>query len=35
MDSRLDTEWLDEIGFTPEDVLQAQVKAYGWRDGML
>ncbi|MDR3580709.1 MAG: EAL domain-containing protein [Oryzomonas sp.] len=35
LDSRLGAEWLEEIGLTPEDVLQAQVKAYGWRDGML
>jgi EAL and modified HD-GYP domain-containing signal transduction protein len=35
LDSRLEAEWLEEIGLTPEDVLEAQVMAYGWRDGML
>jgi c-di-GMP-related signal transduction protein len=35
LDSRLDAEWLKEIGLAPEDVLEAQVMAYGWRDGML
>jgi c-di-GMP-related signal transduction protein len=30
-----EAKWLEEIGLSQEDVLQAQVKAYGWRDGML
>jgi EAL and modified HD-GYP domain-containing signal transduction protein len=34
LDSRVGAEVLEAIGLTPEDVLQAQVKAYGWRDGM-
>ena len=34
-DSGLKAEWLEELGLTPEDVLQAQVKAFGWRDGMV
>jgi EAL and modified HD-GYP domain-containing signal transduction protein len=35
LDSSPKAEWLEEIGLSQEDVLQAQVKAYGWRDGML
>jgi EAL and modified HD-GYP domain-containing signal transduction protein len=35
LDSSPEAEWLAEIGLSQEDVLQAQVKAYGWRDGML
>ena len=35
LDSSPVAEWLAEIGLSQEDVLQAQVKAYGWRDGML
>ncbi|QEM69394.1 HDOD domain-containing protein [Geobacter sp. FeAm09] len=35
LDFSLDTDWLDGIGLTQEDILEAQVKAYGWRSGML
>lgn len=35
LDFRLGAAWLDKVGLTPEDVLEAQIKAYGWRDGML
>lgn len=34
LDSRLEEGCLDKIGLSQEDVLEAQVKAYGWRNGM-
>lgn len=35
LDSGLDEGWLDEIGLSQEDVLEAQIKAYGWRDRII
>jgi len=35
LDSRLDAELLEKIGLTPEDVLMAQVKAFGWHEDMI
>jgi len=35
LDARFDEGWLEEIGLSQEYILDAQVKAYGWRDGML
>jgi len=35
LDARFDMGWLEEIGLSQEYILEAQVKAYGWRDGML
>ncbi|KAB0667604.1 EAL domain-containing protein [Oryzomonas japonica] len=34
LDSRLEEGCLEKIGLSQEDVLEAQVKAYGWRNGM-
>ncbi|GFE60055.1 EAL and HDOD domain-containing protein [Geobacter sp. AOG2] len=35
LDARFDSDWLEEMGLSQEYILAAQVKAYGWRDGML